>query len=129
MFRLSSLTIALSASLTMTLLAGCNSDNDTTPDANPGIDYQYSTKAVYAARQDAASYEEAPAGFDPVFTELVARHGSRSLSSPKYDVLTKQVWDAAYRQVPSLNWGRDWAPKWRRSQQPTNNSAMACSLS
>lgn len=54
MFRLSSLTIALSASLTMTLLAGCNSDNDTTPDANPGIDYQYSTKAVYAARQDAA---------------------------------------------------------------------------
>ncbi|WP_265456990.1 histidine-type phosphatase [Aeromonas salmonicida] len=98
MFRLSSLTIALSASLTMTLLAGCNSDNDTTPDANPGIDYQYSTKAVYAARQDAASYEAAPAGFDPVFTELVARHGSRSLSSPKYDVLTKQVWDAAYRQ-------------------------------
>jgi len=94
MFRLSSL--AFSAGLAMALLTGCNSDNDSS--SATWSDYQYSTKAVYVARQDAGSYEAAPVGFTPVFTELVARHGSRSLSSPKYDVLTKQIWDAASRQ-------------------------------
>ncbi|WP_043762887.1 histidine-type phosphatase [Aeromonas taiwanensis] len=92
MFRVSTLAACVAA----TLLSGCNSENDSSSPAVGG--YQYSTKAVYAARQDASSYEAAPAGFTPVFTELVARHGSRSLSSPKYDVLTKLVWEAAARQ-------------------------------
>lgn len=85
---------AVATAVALALLAGCNSDNQTT--TTPTItEYQYSTKAVYAAKQDAATYQAAPAGFKPVFTELVARHGSRSLSSPKYDVLTKQIWEQA----------------------------------
>lgn len=88
---------AVATAVALALLAGCNSDNQTTttPTSPTITEYQYSTKAVYAAKQDAATYQAAPAGFTPVFTELVARHGSRSLSSPKYDVLTKQIWEQA----------------------------------
>ncbi|HEY3744491.1 MAG TPA: hypothetical protein VGL53_31830 [Bryobacteraceae bacterium] len=44
--------------------------------------YEYlGSKAPYAPEQDASTYEAAPAGFTPVFTQLVARHGSRGLSS------------------------------------------------
>ena len=86
---------SVSAAVALALLAGCNSDNSSNTSTPTITEYQYSTKAVYAPQQDAASYEVAPAGFTPVFTELVARHGSRSLSSPKYDVLTKLIWEQA----------------------------------
>lgn len=94
MLRISSVCVAVA----LGLLAGCNSDGSSSSQAvkpEPVIAYQYSTKAVYAPQQAAATYEAAPAGFTPVYTELVARHGSRSLSSPKYDVLTKQIWEQA----------------------------------
>ena len=94
MLRISSVCVAVA----LGLLAGCNSDGSSSSQAakpDPVIAYQYSTKAVYAPQQEAATYEAAPAGFTLVYTELVARHGSRSLSSPKYDVLTKQIWEQA----------------------------------
>ncbi|MCD8548457.1 MAG: histidine phosphatase family protein [Aeromonadaceae bacterium] len=83
------------AAVTLALLAGCNSSDDNSGRDNTITEYQYSTKAVYSPQQEAATYQAAPAGFEPVFTQLVARHGSRSLSSPKYDVLTKLIWEQA----------------------------------
>ena len=86
---------AVATAVALALLGGCNSDSQTTTDTPTITEYQYSTKAVYTPQQSATTYQAAPTGFNPVFTELVARHGSRSLSSPKYDVLTKQIWEQA----------------------------------
>jgi hypothetical protein len=50
------------------------------------------SKAPYAPLQDPSTYEAAPAGFSPVFTEIVARHGSRGLSSPSNDLAIYNMW-------------------------------------
>jgi hypothetical protein len=55
----------------------------------------YTTKTPYRPRQTLASYELPPAGFSPVYTELVARHGSRGLSSVKYDAAAYNLWKKA----------------------------------
>ncbi len=55
----------------------------------------YTTKTPYRPRQALATYEAPPAGFSPIFTELVARHGSRGLSSVKYDAAALNMWKKA----------------------------------
>lgn len=55
----------------------------------------YGTKAVYEPFQDAATYETAPRNYHPVLVEHVGRHGSRLLSSKKYDDLLWQLWQIA----------------------------------
>ena len=50
------------------------------------------TKQPYAPQQNTATYEPVPPGFAPVFTQLVTRHGSRGLSSPKNDLITYNMW-------------------------------------
>ncbi|MBX3620939.1 MAG: hypothetical protein KF891_13295 [Rhizobacter sp.] len=54
-----------------------------TPTSTPIPGY-YSTKTPYTPAQ--TSFSAPPAGFTPVFAQIVARHGSRGLSSPKYDL-------------------------------------------
>ncbi|SEF35319.1 hypothetical protein SAMN05518845_121115 [Variovorax sp. YR750] len=58
-------------------------------------DRYYQTKAPYRPQQDVSTYEAAPAGFSPVFTEVVARHGSRGLSGLKYDLAVYNMWKKA----------------------------------
>src|ERR1700742_4762262 len=53
------------------------------------------SKQTYAPQQDASTYEAPPAGFAPVFTQLVARHGSRGESSPSSDLAVYDMWLAA----------------------------------
>ncbi|MCH7313179.1 histidine-type phosphatase [Acinetobacter sp. ANC 3882] len=80
------------------LLAACNNDdqqqNQTSSETITESKY-YQTKTPYQPQQDLKKYEAIPQGFQPVFTELVARHGSRGLSSIKYDLALYNLWKQA----------------------------------
>lgn len=56
----------------------------------------YGTKAVYEPFQDEDDYHSPPSGYHPVLVEHVSRHGSRLLSSKKYDDLLWQLWQIAH---------------------------------
>lgn len=72
-------------------LIGCGSDESQSPDSAG----YYATKTNYQPRQESSTYETAPSGFTPVYTELVARHGTRGLSSMKYDDAVLNMWAQA----------------------------------
>lgn len=55
----------------------------------------YSTKQPYSPAAAIDSYSAAPAGFRQIYTGSVNRHGSRGLSSFKYDDLAAQMLAAA----------------------------------
>jgi hypothetical protein len=80
-------------------IAACGGGGDDAPPAPPPpapppapTNFYYQTKTPYAPQQEAASYEAAPSGYTAVYTELVARHGSRGLSSLKYDLAIYNMW-------------------------------------
>lgn len=60
--------------------------------ADPGY---YTTKTPYQPRQSVARYEPVPKGFDPVHTQLVARHGSRGLTGMKDELALLNLWKLA----------------------------------
>lgn len=53
----------------------------------------YGTKAMYEPERSARTYQKAPAGFTPVFTENVSRHGSRSATDSEDGDLILALWD------------------------------------
>ncbi|AXK61345.1 histidine-type phosphatase [Burkholderia sp. IDO3] len=65
--------------------SGTPTEPQPTPTPTPTPATYYQTKTPYRPQQDAATYEAPPAGYTPVYAELVARHGSRGLSGFKYD--------------------------------------------
>ena len=63
------------------------------PIAHADTDDSLSTKTPY--RYSGGTLQAPPVGFRPVNTQVVARHGSRGLSSFKYDALTMAIWEKA----------------------------------
>ncbi|NJC69614.1 histidine phosphatase family protein [Planosporangium thailandense] len=56
-----------------------------------GLQRNFTTNTPYAPGQDPGAYEPSPAGFAPVFTEMVARHGARALDDADDIALLQQV--------------------------------------
>ncbi|BDZ40363.1 histidine-type phosphatase [Microbacterium suwonense] len=70
----------------------------------------YGTKAVYEPFQDPSTYQQAPEGYQPVLIEHVGRHGSRLLSSKKYDDLLWQLWQIAHEDGGLTELGEQFGP-------------------
>jgi hypothetical protein len=55
----------------------------------------YSTKTPYRAPTQKHNLSSPPAGYKPVCVQLLARHGSRTLTSHDYDLQTLRIWHLA----------------------------------
>lgn len=71
----------------------------------------YSTKQPYFPAAPISSYSEAPEGFSQIYTSSVDRHGSRGLSSFKYDDLAQQMLLAAQEQGQLTELGEKLIPQ------------------
>ncbi|OFA05031.1 histidine-type phosphatase [Duganella sp. HH101] len=63
--------------------------------SNASSEQYYQTKTPYQPQQASASYEAAPQGYRAIYTQLLARHGSRGLSNMKTDLALYNLWQLA----------------------------------
>jgi broad specificity phosphatase PhoE len=71
----------------------------------------YGTKAPYEPRQNPRTYQKAPAGFVPVFTENVSRHGSRAATDSEDGDLVLALLEKARAANGLTAKGREFGPK------------------
>ena len=74
------------------------------------VEGHYQTKTPYAPQQDPATYAAPPAGFQPIYTQLVARHGARGLTGMKSDAALYAMWRQAAAQDALTPLGRELGP-------------------
>lgn len=84
-------------------------------DADPSGSYTSNTP--YQPAQDSQTYEPPPPGFQPIFTQLVARHGSRALTSATNIDFVKQVIIHARRDDALTELGQLLEPEVLRLEQ------------
>lgn len=81
----------------MLALTGCSAPSQAAHD-DQAARLALGTKATYPAPVQDVQYSQPPEEFEPVLIEHVARHGSRLLSSKKYDDLITQLWEMAKKE-------------------------------
>ncbi|MEV5876151.1 histidine-type phosphatase [Streptomyces sp. NPDC052101] len=77
---------------------------------DPAHRASYGTKAPYRPEQSAGAYQRPPAGFEPVFTENVSRHGSRAATGSEDADLVLALWDKAQAQGRLTGKGEEFGP-------------------
>lgn len=92
----------------VSLVAGCSDDGPVE------TDLFLSTKTPYAPLQSAAAYERPPEGYRPVFTQILARHGARSLTSDDDLDRIEQLIALAESAGALTGLGRELAPQVER---------------
>jgi len=70
----------------------------------------FTTKTPYHPAANAASYQKAPKGFSPVFTENVSRHGSRTMSDSGDGDTLYALWQQAKDAGALTNRGQSLGP-------------------
>ncbi|MEY9992483.1 hypothetical protein ABIE67_004515 [Streptomyces sp. V4I8] len=78
---------------------------------NTGTRNSYGTKATYTPGQNARTYQRPPAGFTPVFTENVSRHGSRAATDGEDADLVLALWKKAEAAGRLTAKGKQFGPK------------------
>ncbi|MFF7053771.1 histidine-type phosphatase [Streptomyces griseorubiginosus] len=81
-----------------------------------GDSTSYGTKAPYEPRQNPRTYQQAPAGFIPVFTENVSRHGSRAATGSDDGDRVLALVEKAKATNELTTKGREFGPKARGLQ-------------
>ncbi|MFF8428471.1 histidine-type phosphatase [Streptomyces sp. NPDC016566] len=76
----------------------------------------YGTKAPYVPGQNPRTYQRTPAGYTPVFTENVSRHGSRAATDSEDGDLVLALWDKAQEQGQLTRKGQEFGPAVRALQ-------------
>lgn len=89
-------------------------------DGSMKINFNYASKTPYHVSKESTNYQPIPQGYYPIFTQLLARHGSRVLSNNKYDELTLQIWQQARKEKALTNLGQSLA----LDIQPLINAAL-----
>ncbi|MFE3107788.1 histidine-type phosphatase [Kitasatospora indigofera] len=109
-----SATMSVALAATMLLAGGSASARSRHGGGHPDGDlYLYGTKTPYEPQGRPEQYERAPKGYLPVFTENVARHGSRAMTDSEDGDLVLAVLGAAEQRGALTRLGAGLAPQVR----------------